>query len=575
MTTHLVLVVDDEPDFSATIGDGLRDRGYEVAIAASAPQALEMASRQKPSICVLDVAMPGVDGIQLLRYFRSRHVFRQLPVIIMSAGVGQVAVKAALQLGVKDVMLKSKFTIDDLAARIESRLAGPADLIRGPGMGAAIRTGGDGQASAFPVEWSAPEGSTESHSEPRATAAGGSAAGRRTSPRPSTPTPEMILAIGRMRALPKIVSELLRLSALADASLSDLEGVVRSDPVVAARLLHAANSAAFLRGRPTTQLDEAVRVLGFTNVAKIASQGTVLTEEDMGGSLGIDLQSIWRHSLAAATYSERMASPPDRAAAYLGGLLHDLPSLFALQYLGSDWAPWRSTALTKGMVLHEALSEALGCPLESIAEQILSAYRIPEEVSVPIQEYHEFFLARRPREPGSAARRLDFAHHFAVASGRIGTELSSVRCLLAEELGPNQAVDILQASDAGGFDLRELESGLGEPEESEIPAIGSHVVLWRDPRWAAPDPLECILGRSCDCLRVDKLEELAMTGYLRLAIAEPGSAEWERLGAIAPVLVLHRGPLPDRGLAPGVEDVRMPVSVAHLVGRLRQGKIHT
>src|SRR5574344_1652664 len=108
-----VLLVDDD-EFRETVADILRDEGFEVLSAASSPQALEHASRHRPAICLLDVALPGVDGLQLLRYFRSRHVFRLMPVVILTAGIRKDALHQILQLGVKDVLLKSKFSGQDL-----------------------------------------------------------------------------------------------------------------------------------------------------------------------------------------------------------------------------------------------------------------------------------------------------------------------------------------------------------------------------------------------------------------------------------------------------------------------------
>jgi len=566
---HLILVVDDDQCYRESLKEVLDGAGYLSKIAQSAPEALEVASRLTPSLVLLDVAMPGIDGIQLLRYFRSRHVFRQMPVIILSAGVGLEAVQAARKLGVRDIMVKSKFTTTELFERIDLRLAGPGEVVRNPELAPDPRSPRDSQAI--------PRGPSNGVFAPP------SEHGFRGEPIPmrpvseivqpsglriSTPSPEMIEAIGRMRALPRITSELLRLAATPESSLADLEDLVKSDPVVAARILQAANSAAYLRGGATTQLDEAVRVLGFTNVAKIVSQGTVLTDEDLEGQVGSDLQSLWRHCLAAATYAERMASGSDRATAYLGGLLHDLPSLFALQYLGSDWLPWRSHAQIKGLALHNALSAALGCPLESLSEQILSSYRIPADVAVSIQEYHEFFLAEKPRQPGKPARRLDLAHQFAIALGRVGTDLSTVRCFKPEELPNRRITDIFNSSDLRSMTEREEESGLGEFEEGEIPPIHVPLVLWRDARWAAPDPVQSFLDQVADCLLVDRFEDLAIPGRLRVAIAEPGSLEWVRLGALAPLLVLHRGPLPEDGVPPGVDALRMPVPLALLVQRL-------
>jgi CheY-like chemotaxis protein/HD-like signal output (HDOD) protein len=547
MTRPVVLVVDDERDFLESVGEILREAGFETDLAGSAPQALEFASRRRPAAVVLDIAMPGVDGIQLLRYFRSRHLFRLLPVILLTAGVRKDALEDALEMGVKDVLLKTKFSPDELVRRIRQKLTSIHAEVR------RVVDVPTGRPAATP---STPGSAGDDSSQLQ---------------RPSPPTPQMIEAIAGLRALPKVVSDLLRLAARPEASLLDMEAVLRGDPVLAARVLRAANSAAYSRGIAGDALEEAVRTLGFANIAKIAGTAALLTADDLDGPVGHDLRILWRHSLAAATYAERMATGSDRAEAYLGGLLHDLPSLFALQYLGSDWIPWREQARMKGIPFHEALSLALGCPLESLCQKVLEAYRLPSEVAGPVLEYHEYFLADRPRQPGLSARRLDHAHQFAAAAGRPGTEFSAVRSLLVDELRPFRAEEVLRYSDDRGLSHHEQESGIGEPQEESFPDLDGAVALWRDPRWCVPDPIETIVSGMCDCLTVERFDDLVQPGRRRLAIVEPGTPEWTRLGQVAPLVVLHRGALPDAPLEPGVDAIPMPVSVlrlAHALGRL-------
>ena len=546
MNRPVVLVVDDEKDFLESVGEILRDAGFDVDLASSAPQALEFASRRRPSAMVLDIAMPGVDGIQLLRYFRSRHVFRQVPVVLLSAGIRKEALRDALDMGVKDVLLKTKFTPPELVQHIRQRLSvSPLDMQR------ATESVGHAPESAPAEARPAPSASGDGKATP--------------------PSPQMIEGIGRMRALPKVVADLLRLTSQPETSVPEMEAVLRGDPVVTARVLQAANTAAVARTSGGAMLEEAIRTLGFSNIAKIASSGSLLTEEDMNGSVGSDLRSLWRHCLAAATYAERMAAGQDRSAAYLSGLLHDLPSLFALQYLGNDWLPWRTQAGMKGIPLHEALGEALGCSLESLAPRILEAYRIPGEVAGPVLEYHQFFLATKPQQPGTFARRLDQAHHFAAATGRPGTEFSAIRSIYVEELRPFSAADILRYTDERGHSHHEQESGLGEPSTlDELPEVEGGVCLWRDPRWASPDPVETVVAGMCDCLRVERIDELAQPGRRRIAMAEPGSPEWSRLGQFAPLVVLHRAALPDSPLDAGVDALRMPLSIARLANALRR-----
>lgn len=571
--SHLVLLVDDDDEFRETVGEILRDEGYEVLSAGSSPQALEFASRQKPSICLLDVAMPGVDGVQLLRYFRSRHLFRLMPVIILTAGIRKDSLHQILQLGVKDVMLKSKFSAQDLAARIRRRINGPVEVIRNPDLvpSEPSRTfesshAGNLGSSNDAVDLPPPSGVDSSFDLATAPPPEPSPGLPRT---PRAVSHEMIQAIGEMRALPLVVEHILAVASRPDASLSDLEVVVRRDPVVAARIVHAANSAAFLRGAPVSRLEEALRVLGFANITRIASTGSILRRDDLEGEAGADLASLWRNSLATAYLSERLAPRLEKANAFLQGLLHDLPSMFALQYLGSAWPAWRAHALVKGWPLREALSSALGCPLEGLSGQILSAYRIPSGVAGAIQEFHEFYLSSHPREPGQGARLLEISRMLATALGRPGTMFAEVRGLHRDEVKALDLPNLFRTDVTEEIAVLEQVSQLPQ-DADELPRIDREVLLWRDARWAEPDPVESILSRCFDCLRVEKFEELStVPDRIRIAMAEPGTLEWERLGQVAPVIVLHRGSLRPGPIPTGVEALRMPVPLHHLFHRIQ------
>lgn len=569
--SHLVLLVDDDDEFRESIGELLRDEGYDTLLAASAPQALEHASRHRPAICLLDVALPGVDGIQLLRYFRSRHVFRLMPVIMVTAGIRKEHVQQALQLGVKDIMLKSKFSTRELLERIERRISGPVDVVRNPSLSQSSvdsSKASDSRGPAHSIDDSSPSGIDSSLEYDRKSAKEKSDEPQREQ---RTVTQEMIQAVGGLRALPNIIDTLVAVASRPEASLSDLEMVVRRDPVVAARIVQTSNSAAFLRGAPVSHLDEALRVLGFSNVVRVASTGAILRREDLEGDAGDDLAQLWCSSLATGAISERLASKPEKPNAFLRGLLHDLPSLFALQYLGNDWAPWKAHALVKGWPLRESLSNAIGCPLESLAGQILGAYRIPAEVAMPIQEFYEFFLATHPREPGMAARLLDISRLFAAAMGRPGTQFAEIRSIHRDEVRTLEISQLFGGDLAEDISILERSAGVGDHVCCQMSADPRRVALWRDPRWIAPDPVESILARGSDCLLVESFQEFAATrDRARVAIAEPGSLEWERLSTAAPVIALHRGSLRPGPLPDGVQVMRMPVPIHLLMRKLEK-----
>lgn len=602
MKRQTILVVDDNADFLESVSTVFWDAGYAVSTAQNSSQALEMAARNRPDLCVVDVAMPGADGIQLIKFFRSRHIYRQIPMILLTAGMRRDSLAEALDLGVKDVFLKSKFTAEDLVERVALRLAEPREIIRSPDLvdrPSAFRELGPKETSQIPpilpseflpnettsmmAVVSAPTSTfpTAVHTVP--------APVRPQSDNPSSKPPtsqmpvvgrqevvgrrsvskELADAIVKMQVLPKVRTDMLQTASQAQSSLAGIEGVARNDPVMALRLISATNAAVYARPTPLFDLGEAIRVLGLEQVSRIVSSSAAYKPEDRDEQVTADLYSVWRHCVATAYYAERLSPIGEKDIAFLAGLLHDLPILFALQYLGDEWLPIRAHCQVKGMSLREGLSTATGYQMNDIGSQILSTFRIPPELGGPLLRYQEHFLSNRNREPGSFARRLDIAHNLAVAQGRPGTIHAEVRSLSREELAFPEALNILAPSDGARLKYLEDQAGLGSDGTAEYPKLRHPIALWRDPRWSEPDPVESVLSMMGECVVVSDPSQLVMKGACRLAIAEPGTEAWTEIIHLAPVVVLYSTQLPDDPLPQGVEAYRMPVAVSLLAKRLR------
>lgn len=67
MQTALLLVVEDDPNQQILYSDELADEGYRVILAANGPEAIDKARATEPDVVVLDVVMPGMDGMEVLR----------------------------------------------------------------------------------------------------------------------------------------------------------------------------------------------------------------------------------------------------------------------------------------------------------------------------------------------------------------------------------------------------------------------------------------------------------------------------------------------------------------------------
>lgn len=116
-----VLVIDDDPVLVELFEKGLQKRGYEVIAAFDAVDGLNKISSVQPDIIILDILMPGMDGIEVARRLRSDSDFAHVPILIISA-LSQTEQKVeAFRAGADDFMTKP-FDMDEVAARLSSML---------------------------------------------------------------------------------------------------------------------------------------------------------------------------------------------------------------------------------------------------------------------------------------------------------------------------------------------------------------------------------------------------------------------------------------------------------------------
>ena len=115
--TH-ILVVDDEVQIRRGLDINLRTHGYTVSLAASGEEALAEAMARPPGIVVLDLGLPGIDGIDVIRGLRG---WTTIPIVVLSARDGDPSKVAALDAGADDYVTKP-FSMSELLARIRANL---------------------------------------------------------------------------------------------------------------------------------------------------------------------------------------------------------------------------------------------------------------------------------------------------------------------------------------------------------------------------------------------------------------------------------------------------------------------
>ena len=114
-----ILIVEDEHAVARGIQYALQQEGYEVAVATSGEEGLDIAVNQAPDLVVLDVRLPGIDGFEVLR--RVRAAGAKMPILVLTARDDEVDKVIGLELGADDYLTKP-FGLRELMSRIKALL---------------------------------------------------------------------------------------------------------------------------------------------------------------------------------------------------------------------------------------------------------------------------------------------------------------------------------------------------------------------------------------------------------------------------------------------------------------------
>jgi two-component system KDP operon response regulator KdpE len=111
-----VLVVDDEPQILRGLRTNLRARGYEVFTAPDGETALATAAKERPDLAIIDLGLPGIDGVEVIRGIRA---WSEMPLLVLSARDQERDKVLALDAGADDYVTKP-FGMDELLARLRA-----------------------------------------------------------------------------------------------------------------------------------------------------------------------------------------------------------------------------------------------------------------------------------------------------------------------------------------------------------------------------------------------------------------------------------------------------------------------
>jgi DNA-binding response OmpR family regulator len=122
VSDQLVLVADDDEDILLLVTTRLRRDGFDIISARSGDEALARVRERRPALAVLDIGMPGLDGVQVLEQIRADDDLREMLVVLLTAKAQESDVRRGFEAGA-DAYVKKPFSPADLSARVRELLA--------------------------------------------------------------------------------------------------------------------------------------------------------------------------------------------------------------------------------------------------------------------------------------------------------------------------------------------------------------------------------------------------------------------------------------------------------------------
>ncbi len=121
MSKETILIVDDEEDILELIKYNLKNEGYHILTATTGEQAIKIANQSHPDLMVLDLMLPGIDGLDVTKYLKGNESTQEMPIVMLTAKGEEADVVTGLELGANDYISKP-FSPKVLVARIRAIL---------------------------------------------------------------------------------------------------------------------------------------------------------------------------------------------------------------------------------------------------------------------------------------------------------------------------------------------------------------------------------------------------------------------------------------------------------------------
>lgn len=325
---HTLLLVDDEPHVLASLRRLLRKEGWNLLVAASGQEGLDLLAANRVDLVVSDMRMPHMDGAAFLR--QVRHQYPQVTRLVLTGYAEREAVKRAFEEAGIHEMIAKPWDDEELKA-----------ILRG-----------------FLQQQECQE-------------------------REARGLHALLSHLGPLPVLPQVYFEVRELLLSEDGpSVEAIARAILREPAMAAKLMQVANSTFFGQRRHVENVERAVTVLGLALVHGLVLTHSVFQVLEVRQVEGFSHEALWRHSLACGLLARRIAqrlswNQQEQEAAILAGMLHDLGKLVLANALPGRYARVIRRARQAKRTIAAAERELLGVTHAAVGGHLAEWWNLP------------------------------------------------------------------------------------------------------------------------------------------------------------------------------------------------------
>lgn len=398
-----IMIVEDSAVISQPIAATLKRDGYEVTVAEHGQDAVRQLGEGVPDLILLDLAMPVMDGLSFLKVIRSNEKTQDVPVIVLSAVTDKPKIVQAVKLGISSYLLKSKFSLKEMTAQIETCLQGSTPAAGGPGArgdqpAPPTTVGGNAgtPSSATPATRPTPATSATSTSIPSFALSAPTEdpveALKSIKPLMSrTEIMERVESNAELKGFSPAVAQVLKLTGNARCSIEQVARAISQDHGIALKILRLANSAVYTRGEPVDSVQMAVMRIGLEQIRQTVLNLAVVERFSSNEVGGIDIGQFWEHAIATGLIASELAharGEKDLDSAFTMGLLHDIGRIFFTELFGEMYQQVMETARRLALPLEQVEARMLLYTHADVMDRVLHGWKFSKQLINPVVFHH-------------------------------------------------------------------------------------------------------------------------------------------------------------------------------------------